>query len=243
MRQISPPNGILRVIGLALAAVLIGAGAVPMVARAAIDGGRPVQTETIVVPPDKAVEPGMPALPPDSAEPPDSNGPPVATPEPVASPDEPLPTVEYDLSKLPVPVARLREQIIEAAATGDPEKLRPIIVANGEPPQFSFDKIGDPIAFLKSSSGDEGGREILAILTEVLEAGYVHVDAGTPNETYVWPYFAYYPVDKLTPPQLVELFKLVYAGDYEDMKAYGNYIYYRAGISPDGTWKFFIAGE
>ena len=100
-----------------------------------------------------------------------------------------------------------------------------------------------PIAFLKSSSGDEGGREILAILTEVLEAGFVHVDAGTANDMYVWPYFAYYPVDKLTPPQLVELFKLVYAGDYEDMKAYGTYIYYRVGISPDGRWQFFIAGE
>ncbi len=60
---------------------------------------------------------------------------------------------------------------------------------------------------------------------------------------YVWPYFAYYPVDKLTPRQLVELFKLVYAGDYEDMKAYGAYLYYRVGISPDGTWKFFVAGD
>jgi hypothetical protein len=243
MRQISPLNGILRVIGLTVAAMLIGAGGVPVVAQAATEGGRPVQTETIVVPPDKAVEPGMPALPPDSTEPPDSSAPPVAPPEPVAVPDEPLPTVEYDVAKLPVPVARLRQQIIEAAATGDLEKLRPIIEGNGDPPQLSFDKIGDPIAFLKSSSGDEGGREILAILTEVLEAGYVHVDVGTPNEMYVWPYFAYYPVDKLTPPQLVELFKLVYAGDYEDMKAYGTYIYYRAGIAPDGTWKFFIAGE
>ena len=32
------------------------------------------------------------------------------------------PKVEYDPAKLPTPVRRLREQIIEAAATGDPEK-------------------------------------------------------------------------------------------------------------------------
>ncbi len=54
------------------------------------------------------------------------------------------------------------------------------------------------------------GREILAILIEVLEAGYVHVDVGTPDEMYVWPYFARYPVNALTPRQIVELFKLVY---------------------------------
>ena len=97
------------------------------------------------------------------------------------------------------PVKRLREQIIEAASTGDPEKLRPIIDANGEPPEFSFNEIDDPIAYLKSLSGDPEGREILAILIEVLDAGYVHVDVGTPEEMYVWPYFARYPVDKLTP--------------------------------------------
>ena len=155
----------------------------------------------------------------------------------------PIPEVLYDLSKLPAPVASLRQSIIEAAATGDPEKLRPIIEASRPPPQLSLDEFDDPIAFLKSSSGDDGGREILAILSEVLEAGYVHVNAGTAEEMYVWPYFAYYPVDKLTPPQLVELFKLVYAGDYEDMKAYGAYQYYRVGIAPDGTWKFFMTGD
>ncbi len=61
-----------------------------------------------------------------------------------------MPEVLYDVSKLPVPVARLRQQIIDAAATGDPEKLRPIIEAIDPPPQLSFDEIGDPIAFLKS---------------------------------------------------------------------------------------------
>jgi hypothetical protein len=246
MRQISPRISVLRSIGLALAA-LLAAGAAAGFARAATEG-RPVQTETIIVQPDNAMEPGMPAVPPDSAMPDSEAAPDGAEaspdkPEPAALPDAPLPEIEYDVSKLPAPVARLRQQIIDAAATGELEKLKPVIEANGEPPQLSVDEIGDPIAFLRSSSGDDGGREILAILTEVLEAGYVHVGVGTKDDVYVWPYFAYYPVDKLTPPQLVELFKLVYAGDYEDMKAYGTYFYYRVGISPDGTWKFFLAGD
>ncbi len=234
MRRITPYKLGLRPIGLALVAALFAFGTAP--AQAATEG-RPVQTQSIVVPPDKTVEPGMSEVPPDAAETP----PPAAGP--AAEPDMPVPEVLYDLSKLPVPVARLRQQIIDAAATGDPEKLRPIIDASDPPPQLSLNEIGDPIDFLKSSSGDEGGREILAILTEVLEAGYVHVNVGSPDEMYVWPYFAYYPVDKLSPRQLVELFKLVYAGDYEDMKAYATYLYYRVGISPDGTWRFFLAGE
>ena len=77
----------------------------------------------------------------------------------------------------------------------------------------------------------------------MLEAGYVHVDVGTPDEVYLWPYFARYPIDKLSPPQLVQLFKLVYAGDYEDMLSNGVYDYFRAGISPDGQWKFFTSGD
>jgi len=210
-----------------LAAVL--ATGVGVVAPAA----RPVPTETIVVPSAQAesgdVEPApaQEALPPGIAQPPANE----------------IPTIEYDASKLPTPVRRLREQIIAAASTGDPEQLRAIIAANGEPPMLSYDDVPDPIAYLRSLSGDEGGREILAILIEVLEAGYVHVDVGTPDEMYVWPYFARYPIDKLTPRQLVELFKLVYAGDYEDMQAYGHYTWFRAGISPDGIWRYFLADQ
>jgi hypothetical protein len=153
------------------------------------------------------------------------------------------PEIERDLSKLPPAVARLREQMIEAAATGDPEKLRIIIDGNGEPPIIGQSDIGDPIGQLKLLSGDEGGREILAILIEVLDAPYVHVDIGTPQEMYIWPYFARYPLDKLTPSQLVELFKLVYAGDYEDMMVDGAYSFFRAGLTPQGQWAYFIAGN
>ena len=240
MAQNDPHISVLRTIAIALAAVLLAAGPAAAAAPTATDG-RPVQTETIVVPPDSVLEPAMPTVPPDSGAAPAAS--PGLPSEPAEGADQPPPEVQYDLAKLPVPVARLREQIIEAAATGDLEKLRPIIEASDPPPQLSFDRTDDPIAFLKSSSGDEGGREILAILIEVLEAGYVHVGAGTRNDMYVWPYFTYYPVEKLTPRQLVELFKLVYAGDYEDMRAYGGYIYYRVGISPDGQWRFFVAGD
>jgi hypothetical protein len=222
-----------------------------------------VPTQSIVVPPDETsaeeappeATPDENAVPDEDATSPDDtpeNAAPdtddlnddVDSPDPVPSeadiPTE-IPVVEYDFSKLPAPVARLRQQIIDAAKSGDPEKLRPIIDANGKPPQFGPDDTGDPIDYLKSQSGDKEGREILAILWEVLDAGYVHVDPGQPDEMYVWPYFARYPVTKLTPPQLVELFRLVYAGDYEDMLDYGLYTSFRVGLAPNGTWSYFFS--
>ncbi len=222
----------------AFAAIAPGAKAVPTQTITTAPGTGSTDDDSIV-PPDAA---------PDTAAPADDSAPTDTAPADTgtgAESDSPIPQVEYDLSKLPAPVERLREQIIEAAKTGDLEKLRPIIDANGDPPDFGPDDEGnsDPIGLLKLQSGDEGGREILAILIEVLEAGYVHVDVGTPDEVYLWPYFARYPIDKLTPPQLVELFRLVFAGDYEDMLSNGVYDYFRAGIAPDGTWKFFVQGD
>ena len=92
-------------------------------------------------------------------------------------------------------------------------------------------------------SGDSDGQEILAILEEVLDSGFVHLDAGTPQELYVWPYFFAMPLDRLDAKQRVELFKIVTAGDYDDMKQFGAYIFYRVGITPQGKWAFFVAGD
>ncbi|WP_245428643.1 hypothetical protein [Kumtagia ephedrae] len=159
-------------------------------------------------------------------------------------PDEPLPEIQYDVSKLPPAVGELRDQLLAIAKSGDIEKLRPLLGAGDDMTQLSLAGIdGDPLEYLKGLAGDEDGQEILAILEEVLSAGYVHLDAGTAEELYVWPYFFAIPIDKLTGPQRVELFKIVTAGDYEEMKAYGSYIFYRIGITPAGRWAFFVAGE
>lgn len=154
-----------------------------------------------------------------------------------------LPEVQIDLSALPAPVRATRDAILKAARTGDIERLRPVLEANEVPPTLSFGGYIDPIDFLKQSSGDTNGHELLAILIEILETGYVHLDKGQPQEMFIWPYFFSIPLDDLTPPQRVDLFKIITYGDYEDMKQFGAYIFYRLGIGPDGTWHFFVAGD
>jgi hypothetical protein len=144
---------------------------------------------------------------------------------------------------MPAPVRETRRKLIEAAKSGDMEQLRALMKAQAKPPAVAFGDPGDPIEYLKALAADTEGREILAILLEVLQSGFVHTGAGTDDDVYVWPYFAQHPIEALTPQQLVELFTLLTAADYEDMKSYGSYTFFRVGIAPDGRWLFFLAGD
>jgi len=132
-----------------------------------------------------------------------------------------------DLSRLPAPVARTRERLLAAARSGDLQQLAALM--NDSTPVFSFTDEKDPVA--------------LSILTMILEAGYVRVDEGTPQEMYVWPYFVRMSLSALTPQQKVELFRIVTGADYKDMMKLGVYAFYRVGIGPDGTWHFFVTGD
>lgn len=149
-----------------------------------------------------------------------------------------------DVSKIPQAVARMRELIVEAAASGDMERLRPLLGKGDNQTQVSVGEGDeDPIATLKGLSGDGEGVEILAILLDVLSTGFVEMDKGTPEAMYVWPYFAAKPLASLTPSEKVDLFRLVTAGDFAEMQEFGSYNFYRVGITADGQWKFFIAGD
>ena len=163
---------------------------------------------------------------------------------PNVDPNAPLPEIMYDLGKLPEPVRKMHDALVAACKSGDIEKLRPLLSNGNEATQLTLGEMDeDPIKFLHDQAGDEGGQEILAIMEEILDAGYVHLDAGKPQELYVWPYFFALPLDKLTAPQRVELFRIITAGDYEDMKSVGAYVFYRLGITPQGKWAFFVAGD
>jgi hypothetical protein len=176
---------------------------------------------------------------------PDNNSGAAADPaRPNVDPNAPLPDVIYDLNKLPEPVRKMHDALVAACKSGDIEKLRPLLSTGNEATQLTLGEMDeDPIKFLHDQAGDQGGQEILAIMEEILDAGYVHLDAGKPQELYVWPYFFALPLDRLNAPQRVELFRIITAGDYEDMKSVGAYVFYRLGITPQGKWAFFVAGD
>jgi hypothetical protein len=164
----------------------------------------------------------------------------VAPPQAVTSKP---PEIITDPARLPPAVARMRERILAAARSGELAKLFGVMKAGAAVPIFSFSDETDPIAFWKSNYPDSEGAEALAILISVLEAGCVHVDIGTPQEIYLWPYFARVPLKSLTPEQRVELFRIITGADYKEMVEFGVYSFYRVGIAPDGSWQFFVSGD
>lgn len=174
---------------------------------------------------------------------------PLQSMSPAMSPDqdgegsEPV-SILRDTTLLPEPVQRLRRLIIEAARSGDIERLRPLLGTSSSTTRLSFGEAPeDPIAFLREISGDEKGYEILAILLEVMESPFVELPLKTDEAIYVWPYFVEMSLDELSPEQLVELMTLATAGDYAAMQEFGAYNFFRVGITPEGEWIFFVAGD
>jgi hypothetical protein len=148
-----------------------------------------------------------------------------------------------DLSTLPAPVRAMRDKLIEAATTGDISKLKPLVGTGRDRADIMNIDGDDPIETLKSFSGDPDGQEILAIMIDILSTGAARFDAGTPDETYVWPYFTGKSLAALTPQERVELLRIITAGDLMGMEDRDNYSFYRIGITPDGKWKFLSGGD
>lgn len=161
----------------------------------------------------------------------------------VPTPRAAIEDIVYGSDGLPEAVSKTRADLLEAARSGDIEALRPIFERQRVPPIVDgFEMVDDAVDNLRLQSGDPEGREILAILSELLEAGYVEIGEGSTS-TYVWPYFAEVPLTTLTPPHYVELYRVLTAIDVEEMIRVGYYMFFRIGIAPDGRIRFFSAGE
>ncbi len=146
-----------------------------------------------------------------------------------------------DVSKLPPEVQRMRQAILQAVTSGDIEQLRLPIEMNEIHPVFTKTRITDPISYFKSSSADGNGREMLAILFNIMTTGYAVTNAGTKEEMIVWPYHAAIPLNSLTPSQEVEIYRFLPPARLKEMQAKGKYSYYSVGIGRDGVWHYFTA--
>jgi hypothetical protein len=166
-----------------------------------------------------------------------------------ASPTRPAPRPPVSIDILPdnedlrERVGSMREKLILAAKSGSIERLGIVFQTNETMPVFSRGGERDPIAFWKQASGDGNGHEILAILLNILDLPAALINKGTPQEMYVWPYLAHVPLDRLTPQQSVDLYRLMTAQDVRDMRTLNAWVFWRLGIGPDGTLHFFLAGE
>ncbi len=225
----------MRRLVLTLLAAAIPIAMIPIVMGTDARAQIPVRTETV------RPHPGITEK--DLANPAITGTVPIRKPQAAPAPSPASPEIITDLARLPPPVARMRERILAAARTGRLDQLVAVMQANETMPIFSLNDQTDPALYWRANFPDSGGVEILATLIDILETGFVHVDAGTPQEMYLWPYFARLPLRMLTPEQKVELFRLVTGADYKSMLEAGTYNFYRVGIGSDGSWRFFVDGD
>ena len=144
---------------------------------------------------------------------------------------------------LPAPVAEMREAILGAVRSGHIEDLRIAIDWNELPPAFADGEVDDPIALLKQSSADGQGREVLAILADILSLPHATLPIGRDVENadvYIWPYLAERPLDALTPAEEVDLLRLMPADAAAAMRKLKRWTWYRLVIGADGTWHSFM---
>lgn len=132
---------------------------------------------------------------------------------------------------LPEAVAETHAALLAAAESGDYEALRPLI-----PDPFSYTfglpAEGGPIAYWQQVEADSGERPI-EILARILRLPYT-----LAGGTYVWPFAYDRQAEQLSEHERELL------GDLADAFGGGSgYLGWRAGIEPDGTWAFFIAGD
>ncbi len=140
--------------------------------------------------------------------------------------------------ELPVAVRRMHRAILQAARSGELENLREVLERNELMPLIDGAFVADPVKHWKAGSVDGSGREILALLSELLELPPVKRTTGK-TALYVWPFFAGVPLQNLSPPQLVRLYRLMPGEKAGRMLKAGRYGGAYLTIGADGTWHSF----
>jgi hypothetical protein len=147
---------------------------------------------------------------------------------------------------LPAPVEEMRQAILAAAHSGRIEDLAVPLDWNEMKPDLAVTAVADPIAHFRKLSGDGEGREILAILANILEMPPAELPLGKDLENniiYVWPYLAEKRLDQLTPPEEVDLLRLVSPAEAKAMREKKRWTWWRLTIGADGTWHSFRKEE
>jgi hypothetical protein len=140
-------------------------------------------------------------------------------------------------------VTEMRNAILAAVQSGNIDELKLAIEWNEMPPEFGDAPISDPIGYWKRTSADGEGREILAVLGAILAMEPARLPIGRDpenNTVFVWPYLAEVPLDKLTPAQEVDLYRLMPVAEAKTMRSAKKWTWWRLSIGADGTWLTFM---
>ncbi|MGE5690761.1 MAG: hypothetical protein ACM33B_09435 [Pseudomonadota bacterium] len=138
-------------------------------------------------------------------------------------------TTAADATALPDAVEETRRGILAAAEAKDWDALEPYVTDRLNY-TFGGPVEGGAIAYWKRLEAK--GEDPLGTLARILQ-----LPSTLTQGTYIWPWAYSVQQSELTAYEKQLLGDL--ADDYVD----GSYYGWRAGIAPDGTWTFFVAGD
>ncbi|MFT3731586.1 MAG: hypothetical protein QM780_09245 [Hyphomicrobium sp.] len=149
-------------------------------------------------------------------------------------------------TKLPPHVADLRDVILTAARSGNIDELKSAFEVSGNVPDLGISPRSDPIRVLKDRSADPQGRDTLAAIVSILELPPAALPLGNDIENnliYVWPGLSTRPIEGLTPPEQVDLYRLVSPELVAEMRKKRRWLWWRLVIAADGSWTLFRKGD
>jgi hypothetical protein len=135
---------------------------------------------------------------------------------------------------LPAEVAALRDLLLDAARRCD-EQLLFTAVEESSSFSFSFGDGTDPIGYWWELEA-AGERPFLRLVEVLSTSPALSVD----GELYVWPQVATGRPEHTTEGAWAEL---TWLDDPATQVTGEGYLGWRAGISSDGEWRFFVAGD
>lgn len=136
-----------------------------------------------------------------------------------------------DTEGLPEPVAATRSQLLGAAEAGDHERLAEL-ASDDFTYTFGGAAEGGAAAFWRAEE-ERGGRPLEA-LAAVLRLPY-----ALSRGLYVWPFAHAADPASMTDYERGLLDEIPGGAEVGGE----GYLGWRAGIAPDGSWRFFVAGD
>jgi hypothetical protein len=144
--------------------------------------------------------------------------------------------VPQPVEGLPEAVAETRDAIVAAARSCDLELLERLA---GERFSSSFGGAGSE----NLSIWNDKGLEPTVTLLDLLDMSHATIP-GPAGDIYVWPAaYSYETWEQVTEEEMDELARIHSEGEFDSFGAAGTYLGWRTGISENGEWMFFIAGD
>ncbi|HSJ83073.1 MAG TPA: hypothetical protein VLA91_04575 [Acidimicrobiia bacterium] len=142
-----------------------------------------------------------------------------------------------DQEGLPAPVAETRRAVAAAAIACDYPTLEAL---GGTNLNTGFG--GDGFRNIPLWEGQGEGQ--LGTLIELFDTPFATQDFEDLPRYYVWPSAFVYNTWEEIPPADLEALRTIYTQEELDQIAgFGSYAGWRIGITEDGQWQFFVAGD